>query len=51
MKVKLTHDTSVRYPMGTVLDLPEEEAKRLISLNNAEVMTEEKPKKTATKKK
>lgn len=36
MVIKLLHDTVVRIKAGTVMDLPEEEAKRLISLNNAQ---------------
>lgn len=51
MKVKITHDTLVRFPMGAILDLPEEEAKRLMSLGNAETVVEEKPKKASTRKK
>lgn len=35
MIVKLLHDTIVRMKAGTILDLPDEEAKRLISFNNA----------------
>jgi len=52
MKIELTHDTSVRYPKGTILDLPEEEAKRLMCFNNAVAVEEEaKPKKATTRKK
>lgn len=53
MKVKLIHDTLVRMASGTVLDVSEAEAKRLIAFNNAEPVTEAKPAqaKKATKKK
>lgn len=44
MKIKLKHDTIVRFPKDTVLDVSEEEAKRLIAFGNAEKV-EEKPKK------
>ena len=46
MVVKLLHDTIVRMKAGMVLDLPDEEAKRLISFNNAKV----EKKKTEKKK-
>lgn len=46
MVVKLLHDTIVRMKAGMVLDLPDEEAKRLISFNNAK----EEKKKTEKKK-
>lgn len=46
MIVKLLHDTIVRMKAGMVLDLPDEEAKRLISFNNAK----EEKKKTEKKK-
>jgi hypothetical protein len=48
VKVVLTHDTIVRYKAGTVLDVEETEAKRLIEFNNAVAVAEEK--KTAKKK-
>ena len=35
MKVVLTRDTIVRMPKGTVVDVSEEEAKRLKSFGNA----------------
>lgn len=41
MKIKLTNDTAVRFAEGTVLEVTEEEAKRLIAFNNA---VEVKPK-------
>ena len=36
MIVKLLHDTIVRMKAGAILDLPDEEAKRLITLGFAE---------------
>lgn len=46
MKVKLTHDTVVRFAKGTVLEVSEEEASRLFAFKNAvEVKEEAKPKK------
>ena len=35
MKIKLTNDTIVRFAKGTVLEVSEEEASRLIAFNNA----------------
>lgn len=35
MKVELTNDTIVRFAKGTVLEVSEEEASRLIAFNNA----------------
>lgn len=43
MKVKLTNDTFVRFAKGSVLEVSDEEASRLIALNNA-VKVEEKSK-------
>lgn len=43
MKVKLTHDTAVRFVKDTVLEVSEQEASRLIAFNNA-VKVEEKKK-------
>lgn len=54
MKVKLTNDTIVRFARGTVLEVSEQEASRLISLNNAVEVKEKaeaKPAKTAKKSK
>lgn len=36
MLVKLLHDTIVRLKEGTVIELPEEEAKRLMAFGNAQ---------------
>lgn len=36
MKVILTRDTTVRMKKGTIVDVPEEEAKRLKAFGNAE---------------
>lgn len=46
MKIKLLHDAAVRFPAGTVLDVPEGEAKKLIAFNNAEEAKETPKKKT-----
>ena len=59
MKVELTRDTAVRFAKGTVLEVSEQEASRLIAFNNAvEVKAkaeakpaEEKPEKKPAKKK
>lgn len=42
MKVKLTHDTAVRFAKGTVLEVSEQEALRLIAFKSAEKVTEKK---------
>lgn len=49
MKIKLTHDTSVRFSAGTVLEVEEAEAKRLMAFNNAIKVNEEEPKKKMKK--
>ncbi len=49
MKVELKHDTIVRHKQGEILDLPKEEAGRLIALGTASAVKEE-TKKTAKKK-
>jgi hypothetical protein len=41
-KVKLTHDTQVRFAKGTVLEVSEAEASRLFAFNNAVPAEEEK---------
>ncbi len=52
MKVKLTNDTIVRFARGTVLEVSEQEASRLISLNNAvEVKAKAEAKPAKAKKK
>ena len=53
MKVKLTHDTLVRFAKDTVLEVSDQEASRLIAFNNAvEVKAAEaKPAKKKTTKK
>lgn len=43
MKIKLTHDTIVRFPAGSVLEVSEEEAKRLMAFSNAVPAEAEKP--------
>lgn len=52
MLVEIARDTIVRMQKGTVIELPEAEAKRLISFGNAVEKKIEKPapKKAAKKK-
>lgn len=51
MLVKILRNTVVRMEKGAVVDLPEEEAKRLAAFHNAEIIAEEKKAaKPATKK-
>ena len=50
MLVKILRNTVVRMEKGAVVDLPEEEAKRLAAFRNAEIVAEEKTAKPATKK-
>lgn len=49
MKVKLKRDTSVRFSAGTVLEVSDQEASRLVAFGNAELV-EEKPKEPETKR-
>lgn len=52
MKVEILHDSLVKFPKGAVIEVSDEEAKRLASLGNAKVVIEEKkpaPKKAAKK--
>ncbi len=53
MLIKLNRDTLVKLPKDFVIEVTDEEAKRLISLGNAEAeVKKEEPKKvTKTKKK
>ena len=52
MKIELLHDTAVRFAKGTVLEVSDSEASRLIAFNNAVRVEEEKTEaKTAKKKK
>ena len=52
MKVKLTHDTLVRFAKDTVLEVSDQEASRLIAFNNAVKVEEKKAEaKPTTKKK
>lgn len=51
MKVKLTNDTIVRFARGTVLEVSDAEASRLISLNNAVKVKEKAEAKPAKAKK
>lgn len=48
MTVILTHDTVVRFPEGTTVEVSEEEGRRLIAFGNAEEV-KPVPKKTAKK--
>ena len=48
MKVRLLNDTIVRFAKGSVLEVSEQEASRLIAFRNAEPI-EEPEKKPATK--
>lgn len=50
MKVTLTQDTRVRFSAGTVLEVPAEEAERLIAFSLAEAVKEEKQPKPVAKK-
>lgn len=51
-KVKLTHDTIVRFAAGTVLEVSDVEASRLFAFHNAVPVREQKAEaKPATKKK
>lgn len=42
MKVRLTHDTAVRFAKDTILEVSEAEGKRLIAFNNAVEVKEKK---------
>lgn len=50
MKVRLIQSTAVRYEEGTVVDVTEQEAKRLIAFNLATVEAEKPKAKKTTKK-
>ena len=45
MVITVSKDTFVRISKGTVVDLPEHEAKRLLALKVAEVVKEKKTRK------
>lgn len=49
MKVKLTREAAIRFAKGTILEVSEEEASRLVAFNLAEVV-KEKTARTAKKK-
>ena len=51
MKVKLTNDTIVRFAKGTVLEVSDQEASRLIAFNNAVKVEEKKAEAKPAKKK
>lgn len=51
MKVKLTNDTVVRFVKGTVLEVSDQEASRLIAFNNAVKVIEKKAETKPAKKK
>lgn len=50
MLIKLIHDTSVRFPKDSILEVTEEEGKRLKAFNLAEEVQAEKKTKKTTKK-
>ena len=52
MKVELKRDTIVRFPKGTVLEVSDEEAARLIAFGNAVVIEKAimQPSETKTRK-
>ena len=51
MKVELKHDTIVRFSKGTILEVSEQEASRLIAFGNAvKVKEPEEKTKRSTKK-
>lgn len=50
MLIKLIHDTSVRYPKDSILEVTDEEGKRLIAFGNAIKTEKAEPKKTKKKK-
>lgn len=51
MKIKLTNDTAVRFAKGTVLEVSDKEASRLISFHNAVEVKEKAEAKPAKSKK
>lgn len=53
MKVRLLHDTIVRFTKGSELEVSETEASRLVAFGNAELIEEpeQKPAKKVTKAK
>jgi hypothetical protein len=51
MKVELLHDTTVRFEKGTVLEVSDQEASRLIAFNNAVKVEEKKAEAKPTRKK
>lgn len=51
MKVKLTNNTAVRFAKGTVLEVSDQEASRLIAFNNAVKVEEKKAEAKPAKKK
>ena len=51
MKIKLTNDVAVRFAKGTVLEVSDAEASRLIAFNNAVKVEEKKAAAKPAKKK
>ena len=51
MKIKLLRDTAVRFSAGQVLEVAEQEARRLLALGLIEIAPVKAVKKTAQKKK
>lgn len=50
MKIELKRDTIVRHKGGEILDVPEEEARRLMAFGLASAVRETPKKKTTVKK-
>lgn len=50
IKVRLTHDTLVRFEAGTVLEVSPAEASRLLAFNNAVKVEDEKKTEKKSKK-
>ena len=47
MKIKLVHDTAVRFPVGSEIEVSEAEGKRLIAFGSGVEVKEVAPKKKA----
>ena len=50
MKVELKHDTVVRFAAGSIVEVTEAEAKRLVAFGNASFIVDEKPAEKPAKK-
>lgn len=51
MKIELLHDTTVRFAKGTILEVSDQEASRLIAFNNAVKVEEKKAEAKPSRKK